>query len=102
MTAERRFADPGSMRLVVRAAFGRSRSLLRAERLAHGSKKGAYRLTMDHGGPALGYVWDGSEDYRQGMLPEGADDPAGPFRSLAEHHLQHPCGSRPDRPRRPP
>ena len=88
MTAERRFADPEGMRPVVRAAFGRSRALPRVERLAHGSKKGAYRLTMDHGGTALGYAWDGSEDYRQGVLPEGADDPADPLRSLAEHHLQ--------------
>jgi len=79
MADERRFADPGSMRLVVRAAFGKSRSLVRVERLAHGSKKGAYRLTMDHGGTALVYVWDDSEDYWQGVLPEGADDPADPF-----------------------
>jgi hypothetical protein len=79
MADERRFADPGSVRPVVRAAFGRSRSLLGVERLAHGSKKGAYRLTMDHGGTALVYVWDDSEDYWQGVLPEGADDPADPF-----------------------
>jgi len=84
MADERRFADPGSMRLVVRAAFGKSRSLVRVERLAHGSKKGAYRLTMDHGGTALVYVWDDSEDYWQGVLPEGADDPADPF--------SHPSG----------
>jgi hypothetical protein len=79
MADERRFADVESMRPVVRAAFGRSRSLLRVERLAHGSKKGAYRLTMDGGGTALVYAWDDSEDYWQGVLPEGADDPADPF-----------------------
>jgi hypothetical protein len=79
MVGERRFADVESLRPVVRAVFGRSRSLLRAERLAHGSKKGAYRLTMDDGGTVLVYVWDGSEDYWQGVLPEGADDPADPF-----------------------
>jgi hypothetical protein len=67
------------MRPVVRAVFGRGRSLLRVERLAHGSKKGAYRLTMDDGGTALAYVWDGSEDYWQGVLPEGAGDSADPF-----------------------
>jgi hypothetical protein len=38
------------MRPVFRAVFGKGRSLLRVERLAHGSKKGAYRLTMDDGG----------------------------------------------------
>jgi len=79
MADERRFADVESMRPVVRAAFGRSRSLLRVERLAHGSKKGAYRLTMDGGSTALVYAWDDSEDYWQGVLPEGADDPADPF-----------------------
>lgn len=79
MADERRFADVESMRPVVRAAFGRSRSLLRVERLAHGSKKGAYRLTMDGGSTALVYAWDDCEDYWQGVLPEGADDPADPF-----------------------
>jgi hypothetical protein len=67
------------MRPVARAAFGAGRPLLSVERLAGGSKKGAYRLTMDDGGTALAYVWDGSEDYWQGVLPAGADDPAGPF-----------------------
>jgi hypothetical protein len=79
MADERGFADVESMRPVVHAAFGSSRSLLRVERLAHGSKKGAYRLTMDDGTTSLVYVWDGSEDYWQGVLPEGADDPADPF-----------------------
>ncbi len=79
MADERRFADVESMRPVVRAALGGDRSLLRVKRLAGGSKKGAYRLTMDDGGTALVYVWDGSEDYWQGVLPEGADDPVDPF-----------------------
>ena len=79
MADERRFADAGSLRPVVRAAFGRDRPLLRVERLAGGSKKGVYRLTMDDGGTALVYAWDDSEDYWQGVLPEGADDPADPF-----------------------
>jgi hypothetical protein len=79
MADERRFADAESMRPVVRAVFGRGRSLLRAERLAGGSKKGAYRLTMDDGGTALVYAWNDSEDYWQGVLPEDAGDPADPF-----------------------
>jgi hypothetical protein len=79
MADERKFADAESLRPVVRAALGRGRALLRAERLAGGSKKGAYRLTMDDGGTALLYAWDDSEDYWQGVLPEGADDPADPF-----------------------
>ena len=79
MADERRFADVESLRPVVRAAFGRDRPLLRVERLAGGSKKGVYRLTMDDGGTTLVYAWDDSEDYWQGVLPEGADDPADPF-----------------------
>ena len=58
--------------------------MLQAERLAGGSKKGAYRLTMDDGGTALAYVWDDAEDYWQGVLPDDADDPANPF--------SHPSG----------
>lgn len=79
MADERKFADAGSLRPVVRAAFGGTRSLAGVERLGGGSKKGAYRLTMDDGGTALGYAWSDSEDYWQGVLPEGADDPADPF-----------------------
>jgi hypothetical protein len=76
---ERQFADAESLRPVVRAAFGGARRLLGAERLAGGSKKGAYRLTMDDGGTTLVYAWDETEDYWHGVLPEGADDPADPF-----------------------
>jgi hypothetical protein len=76
---ERKFADAESLRPVVRAAFGRDWSLLRVERLAGGSKKGVYRLTMGDGGTALVYVWDDSEDYWQGVLLESAGDPADPF-----------------------
>ena len=79
MADERRFADAGRMRQVARAVFGGDRALLRVERLAGGSKKGAYRLTMDGGASALVYVWDEAEDYWQGVLPAGADDEADPF-----------------------
>jgi hypothetical protein len=79
MADDRRFANVGSLRPVIRAAFGQDRRLLKAERLAGGSKKGVYRLTMEDGGTALAYVWDDSEDYWHGVLPEGADDPADPF-----------------------
>ena len=64
---------------VVRATFGRDRPLLGVQRLADGSKKGAYRLTMDDGDTALVYAWDDSEDYWQGVLPEGVGDPTDPF-----------------------
>jgi hypothetical protein len=76
---ERSFADVDSLRPVVRAAFGADRRLLGVERLAGGSKKGAYRLTMDGGGTVLAYTWSDAEDYWRGVLPEGTDDPADPF-----------------------
>jgi hypothetical protein len=79
MADPQRFADTESMRPVARTALGGNRALLSVERLAGGSKKGAYRLTMDDGGTVLVYVWDGSEDYWQGVLPAGAGDQADPF-----------------------
>lgn len=79
MADERKFADAESLRPVVRAACGRDRSVLRVARLAGGSKKGVYRLTIDDGATVLVYAWDDSEDYWQGVLPESSDDPADPF-----------------------
>ena len=79
MADERRFADADSLRPVVRAVFGAGRPLLRVDRLAGGSKKGAYRLTMGDGSTALVYAWDDSEDYWQGVLPAGAADLSDPF-----------------------
>jgi hypothetical protein len=76
---ERMFADAESLRPLVRATFGRDRPLLRAERLAGGSKKGAYRLTLDGGDTVLVYAWSDAEDYWQGVRPDGTDDPADPF-----------------------
>ena len=48
---------------------------------------------MDNGGTALIYAWNDSEDYWQGVLPEGSDDPAGPF-SHAKQLLGHQCRQR--------
>ena len=79
MADEQKFAAAESLKPVVGAAFGTDRSLLSVERLAGGSKKGAYRLTLDDGGTALMYAWDDSEDYWRAVLPETADDPADPF-----------------------
>lgn len=79
MAGEPGHADAESLRPVVRAALGRNQSPLRVERLAGGSKKGVYRVTTDDAGTALIYVWGDSEDYWQGVLPDGAEDPADPF-----------------------
>jgi hypothetical protein len=76
---ERRFAGAASLRQVAREAFGGGRALAGAERLAGGSKKGVYRMTADDGATALAYVWDETEDYWHGTLPEGSGDPADPF-----------------------
>jgi hypothetical protein len=76
---ERGFANADSLRPVIRAALGGRRRLVRADRLAGGSKKGAYRLTMDDGRTALVYAWADSEDYWHGVLPDAAGDPADPF-----------------------
>lgn len=76
---QRQFADAESLRPVVRAVFGAGRDVTDVERLAGGSKKGAYRVSVDDGVTVLVYVWNAAEDYWQGVLPEGADDPADPF-----------------------
>jgi hypothetical protein len=79
MADEQGFASVESLRPVFRAAFGADRRLLGVDRLAGGSKKGVYRLTMDDGATVLAYAWNDAEDYWRGVLPEDADDPADPF-----------------------
>jgi hypothetical protein len=84
MTEQRRFADADSLRPVVRAVFGAGRRPAAVERLSGGSKKGAYRVTVADGSAGLAstvlvYIWNSSEDYWQGVLPEGSDDPSIPF-----------------------
>jgi hypothetical protein len=75
----RQFASAKSLRPVVREVFGAGCDVTDVERLAGGSKKGAYRLTLDGRTPVLVYVWNHAEDFWQGVLPEGAEDPADPF-----------------------
>lgn len=79
MAVPRQFADARSLRRVASAVFGTSRRLAYVRRLPGGSKKGSYRITMDDGATALVYVWNPAEDYWQGVLPDEASDPAGPF-----------------------
>jgi hypothetical protein len=45
------------------------------ERLAGGSKKGVYRVSLDDGTTVVLYSWDGSENY----WPDAGLDPADPF-----------------------
>jgi len=79
MAGQRRFADADSLRPVVCAAFGAGRHPTDVERLSGGSKKGAYRITVDDGSTALVYIWNSSEDFWPEVSPEGADDPAAPL-----------------------
>jgi len=79
LAERRRFADAAGLRAVVGAVFGAGRQVAGVERLPGGSKKGAYRVTVDDGRVVLIYVWNEAEDYWQGALPEGSDDPAEPF-----------------------
>jgi hypothetical protein len=79
MTADRTFADAGTLTPVIREAFGRHRRVAAVDRLPNGSKKGVYRVTLDDGASAIVYVWNADEDYWDGLLPDGHDDPSNPF-----------------------
>ena len=46
-----------------KAAFGGGRRLDGVERLAGGTQKGVYRLTMDDATTAIAFLWDDSENY---------------------------------------
>ena len=61
----------------VRAAFGDGRRLDAVERLAGGSRKGVYRLSLDDATTAIAYVWEDSENYWP--TAEGDNDHADPF-----------------------
>src|SRR5262245_12771692 len=45
------------------AALGRDRKIKEVTRLAGGTTKGVYRLTMDDGATAIAYLWEDSENY---------------------------------------
>ncbi|MBA4864657.1 phosphotransferase [Streptomyces sp. PSKA54] len=60
-----------------RAALGGGRRLDALERLAGGSRKGVYRLTMDDATTAIAYLWEESENYWPAA--EGDDDLTDPF-----------------------
>jgi len=89
-----KFADAGSLRPVVHAVFGARREITGVERLAGGSKKGAYRVGVDDGVTVLVYVWNAAEDFWQGVLPDGSDDPAKPFSHTSGLDLFESASSR--------
>ncbi|MFC9685957.1 aminoglycoside phosphotransferase family protein, partial [Streptomyces sp. NPDC056948] len=62
-----------------RAALGRGRRLEAVERLAGGTTKGVYRLTMDDAATAIAYLWEESENYWPAAAGDGdLTDPFSP------------------------
>ena len=76
---ENGFASADQLAGVVQAVFGAGRRITGLDRLPNGSKKGVYRLTLDDRETVVVYLWNESEDYWHGVLPEAAADPANPF-----------------------
>ncbi|MEW2611202.1 phosphotransferase [Streptomyces sp. NPDC047880] len=62
---------------VARGALGGGRRLETVERLAGGSRKGVYRLTMDDATTVIAYLWAESENYWP--TAEGDDDLTNPL-----------------------
>lgn len=62
-----------------RAALGIGRELSAVTRLAGGTTKGVYRLTLDDATTAIAYLWEGSENYWP--TAPNANDVADPFSS---------------------
>ena len=60
---------------LINAVFGSSRKLVEMARVAGGSKKGVYRLTLDDGCTSILYVWSESESY----WPASEAEPCDPF-----------------------
>ncbi|MFI9786865.1 phosphotransferase [Kitasatospora sp. NPDC051984] len=79
MTAARKFADAESLTPVIREVFGTDRRVTGVDRLLKGSKKGVYRVTLDDATSTIVYVWNADEDFWDGLLPDGHDDPSNPF-----------------------
>ncbi|MEV6493701.1 aminoglycoside phosphotransferase family protein [Actinoplanes sp. NPDC051633] len=67
--------DRSRLNSAAREAFGRD--LTGAARLAGGSRKGVYRLTLDDATTAIAYVWTAEENYWPAR--EGDGDPAEMF-----------------------
>jgi aminoglycoside phosphotransferase (APT) family kinase protein len=63
----------GDLASAARAVFGASRRLQTLERVAGGTMKGVYRLTMDDLSSVIAYAWDDAESY----WPAGAGGAAG-------------------------
>ncbi len=65
-----RIVTPEDLDRAARAALGGGRRLDGVERLAGGTRKGVYRLTMDDTATAIAYLWEDSENF----WPQTRDD----------------------------
>ena len=75
---------------VARAALGRGRTLAGVDRLAGGSRKGVYRLTIDDGTTAIAYLWDESENYWPAAGNDNDDrDPFSPASGIDRYEAAH-------------
>lgn len=73
-----------------RAALGPGRRLARVERLAGGTSKGVYRLTMDDATTAIAYRWADGEDYWPAGETDGdLADPFSPGKGLDLYLAAH-------------
>ena len=72
---ERQFVRQDDLGDVISALFGSSRKLVAILRLAGGTKKGVYRLTLDDGRTSILYIWSESENY----WPASESTPRDPF-----------------------
>jgi hypothetical protein len=59
----RQFVQASDVADLVQRVYGSSRTLVGADRLAGGAKKGVYRLTLDDHSTAVLYVWNADENY---------------------------------------
>jgi hypothetical protein len=85
-------ATRDELEALVRVAFGPGRRLAAVQRLRGGSKKGVYRLSLDDGRTAIGYIWAEAENYWP--APRGPDAGAGPFGLASGAGLFEAAGAR--------
>lgn len=83
---------PEQLSDAARVALGGGRRLTGVERLAGGTRKGVYRLTMDDAATAIAYLWEESENYWPAM--EGDNDDADPFSAGVGLHLYEAAHAR--------
>jgi Phosphotransferase enzyme family len=74
----------------IRAALGSDRTIKEVTRLAGGTTKGVYRLTLDDGTTVIAYLWRDSENYwPQAPNENDAADPFSPGNSIGLYATAH-------------